>query len=69
MKEFKIIFAEIDDSLDKDSFTVYVDGVKQENVKSVELVAHNAGGDVLRGLADKVVWDGIGSYRLERYIQ
>lgn len=68
MKEFKVVFADIDDALVADSFVVYVDGERQENVRSVGFSAHNDGGDVLRGLSDKVVWEAVGTYSLEHYI-
>lgn len=68
MKEIKLVFAPAEDMQAENSFELYVDGVHQERVRSVDIHAENLYGDMLRNLIHSVNLDAIATYTVEHYV-
>lgn len=67
MKEIKIVFNDDTRHWPNDSFAVYIDGVQQENVKSIDIHADNLCGDMYRNLTNVVNMSDVATYTIQHY--
>lgn len=67
MKEIKIVFNNDTRHWPNDSFAVYIDGVQQENVKSIDIHADNLCGDMHRNLTNVVNMSDVATYTIQHY--